>query len=1101
MPILPKARNGIRACPLLLVLLAGPALAGRSQTAGTAAIVGTVRDPQELVIPGAAVVVRNTDTGATQQLRTNDAGLYSALYLRPGRYEVRASREGFATMVRPDVVLAIGETLAIDFSLPLRAAQASVTVTSEAAPEEERTAEIGQIITPRRVQNLPLNGRSWDTLVLLTPAVVEDGGAGGVSFRGISSLYDNNLVDGADNNQAFFSEVRGRSRTPYGYSLDAIEEFKVSTAVYSAEFGRAAGGIVNAITRAGTNQWHGDAFYFIRDDLWLARDPVANASGQPKPTERRQQFGGSLGGPLRPDKLFLFLSYDQQKRNFPAVIVPFSSNFFDPASRGSQAQVCVQTVGLAACQAGLNALQQLMNTTIPRTGDNYLGLAKVGYQVNPRNRISGAVNLLRWDSPNGILTAPVLTRTALANGTDQVRNEFLTFTWSSVITPTVVNEARFQYGRDFEAQSPNAPGPSFLITGAADFGMPNFLPRVAFPNEKRFQWVDNLGWSRGRHQFRAGLDINYVRDRVQQLFQGAGTYTYSGSDALTRFVQDLTTGLRSYTEFDQNIDPITGVGKGFFSTTDYNFYFQDNVQIRRSLTMNLGLRYELQMMPDAVRPNPTVPETSRLNTDTNNLGPRVGFAWTLGRKQRRVLRGGYGLYYGRTQNSTLFSALFQNGNFQRSFRFTPATCGAPTVPNTVFPPPSAAPAFAPIFGTSGPVPSFEFATLADFLAACPTSAAGTVIALDPSFVNPLVHEYDLAYEQELPLGLQVQISYVGSRANRLPVFLDVNLPPPNQTRTYLVLDGNGNPLNPSQVTVPFFVVGGAGSTPLPRPGVGPVMMGKSVVNAWYNALVLDIRRRVPGGFFFDANFTYSKAMDDGEVSGVNGTFGGTVSPLNPFDLRAEYGRSELDIRKRFVLDLDWPMPFGQWTRNMFLKQLVGGWTLSSVGHVQDGRPVSADLNGRPSCTTGLGGLTCGAAAGTGGSVSGRVPFIQRNSLFTSPGLATVDLRLAREFKLSERASFQFLWEAFNLFNRTNAVPSSGIFAVDDRMFDYVRPGGQFGVAGSVNTCSGTVPGFNGCLVLRELPHVAAGDRFLAIRSTSNSLYSARQMQFGAKLRF
>jgi hypothetical protein len=681
----------------------------------------------------------------------------------------------------------------------------------------------------------------------------------------------------------------------------------------------------------------------------------------------------------------------------------------------------------------------------------------------------------------------------LANGNDQVKNEFVTFAWNSLIAPAVVNEARFQYGRDFEAQSANAPGPSFLIRGGADFGMPNFLPRVAFPNEKRFQWVDNLGWSRGRHQFRAGLDINYVRDRVQQLFQGAGTYTYSGRNALARFVGDLTLVSRSYDEFDQNADPITGAGKAFFSTTEYNFYFQDNLQVRRNLAMNLGLRYELQVMPDAARPNPAVPETAGLNTDTNNFGPRVGFAWTPGKQQKQVLRGGYGLYYGRTENSTLFSALFQNGNFQRSFRFTPTTCGAPTVPNTVFPPPSAAPTFAPIFGTSGPVPKFEFATLADFLAACPASgAAATVIALDPHFVSPLVHEYDFSYEQTLPLALELQLSYVGSRANRLPIFVDVNLPPPNQTRTYLVLDGNGNPFNPSQVTVPFFVVSGPGSTPLPRLGVGPVIMGKSVVNAWYSALVVDLRRRGPGGLSFDASFTYAKATDGGEVSGVNGTFAGTVSPLNPFDLRAESGLSELDIRRRFVLNLDWRMPFGDRAGSPFLKRIAGGWTLSSIWHVQDGRPVTANLNGRPACTTGLGGLTCGAAAGAGGSVNGRVPFIERNSLFTSPGLATIDLRLAREFRFSERASFQFLWEAFNLFNRTNPVPSSGIFAVDDRIFDYIAPGGS---------CSAAVPGFNGCLVLRQPPHVAPADRFLAIRSTANTLYSARQMQFGAKFRF
>lgn len=1098
---------------VLALALVGTSTVG-GQGAGTASIIGTIKDPKGLVIPGAEVVVRNTDTGAERVLFTNEAGLYSTPLLQPGRYEVRVRKLGFSEMVRQDLSLEVGQTLALDIALPLKAVQETVEVSGAMGSVETVNFGVSQTIDAAKVENLPLNGRRWDNLVLLTPGVSEDGGSGGVSFRGISSLYSNNMVDGADNNQAFFSEARGRTRIPYGYSLNAIKEFDVTTAVYTAELGRAAGGTVNAITKSGTNEWHGDAFYFIRDDLWLARDPIAKGSGQPKPDERRQQFGGSFSGPVVRQRLFFFLNYDQQKRNFPAVITPSSANFFNSTSPGSQAQRCSDP----NCPAVLAALRPLFNAINPRQGVQQLGIAKVDYAWDRNNRLSGVANILRWDSPNGIFTSPILSTTALAQGTDNVANEFLTIAWSRVMASTLVNEARFQYGRDFESQRANASGPSFrfdLIGGAA-FGMRDFLPRVAFPNEKRFQWADNLSWVRNRHQFKTGLDLNHVRDSVRQLFQGGGVYSYLGPDALNRFARDLRLATTlapsfSYSSFSQTVDPVTGRGRGSFRTNDYNFYFQDTLRVRSNLALNFALRYELQQMPAVVRPNPLVPETAKLNTDTNNFGHRFGFAWSPGRERKQVIRGGYGLYYGRTPNSTIFVHLFQNGVFQRIFIFAPsggvAPCGAPVVPGIVFPQPDAAPALTPIFGTSGPTPTNEFPNLAAFLAACGDRAerSGLVTALDPRFVNPAVHQYDLVYERELPWKLIATVSYIGSRGSHLPVFVDANLASPSSTKTYLVLDGGGNIIPPSSVTVPFFVVTGpAGENLRPRRGLGVLVMGKSVINSWYNGLVVRFRRQESRGFSFDAHFTWSQARDNGGVAGANGTFAGTVSPLNPLDFRGEYGLSELDIRKRFVLNLYWIMPFSKWTKSASLKRVVGGWKMSSVWRFQDGRPVAAEVNGRPNCGVGGdGGLTCGAVDGTGVPVNGRVPFIARNSQFTSPGLITFDLRLAREFKLGDRSRFEFIWEAFNLFNRTNAVPSSGLFAVQNRAFDFVAPGGTVlpGLSPVICTNALAVVNFNGCLVQRRPPGTSASDEFLALRSTSNTLYTARQMQFGARIRF
>jgi Carboxypeptidase regulatory-like domain/TonB-dependent Receptor Plug Domain/TonB dependent receptor len=1064
----------------LLLLFVGLVPLALGQGAGTGDISGTVTDQHGAAIPEATVIVRNAGTGIERALSTNEQGFYAAPLLQPGTYDIRFTKQGFAPVLRQGAQLAVGQALALDVQLSVQAAQESVTVTSEVGLVETGKLDFSNLVTQTQVENLPLNGRRWDNLVLLTPGVSEDGGFGGVSFRGISSLYNNNQVDGADNNQAFFSEARGRTRLPYGYSLDAIKEFNVSTAGYSAEYGRAAGGVVNAVTKSGTNEFHGDGFYFVRDKALLAEDPIAKQRVQPKPDERRQQFGGSFGGPLIHDKLFFFANYDQQKHNFPAIISPFS-----PASYATEVANCSDP----NCPAVISALNALTNTTNPRNGDNYIGLGKIDYQLNGNNRISGVFNILRWNSPNGIFTSPVLTTTSLGNGTDQVQNEFATVTWNSILRQTLVNEVRFQYGRDFESQIPNASGPSIGITGAASFGMPNFLPRGAFPNEKRYQWTDNLGWLRGRHELKLGGDLNFVQDHIQNLFQGGGVYSYfvdtGTNSALNKFATDLRTGSKQYSSFTQAVDPITGSGVGDFSTWDYNFYLQDNFKLRPNFTLNLGVRYELQTMPAIVKANPAVPETASLNTDTNNLGPRLGFSWGIGKEQKMVLRGGYGIYYGRTQNSTIFAALFQNGVFQQTFRFTPTgptSCGAPAVPNVVFPQPTTAPPFSAIFGSSGSTPSSKFSSLAAFQAACPNSAGGSVVdALDPNFVNPLVHEYDLSVERELVGKLSLQVSFVGSRGLRLPVFVDANLPAPDTTRTYLVQNSTGAVT--SQFAVPFF----SGAVPRPRAGVGVLLEGKSVVNSWYNGLVVTVRRRMSHGFSFDANFTWSQARDTGEVAGVNGTFAGTTRPLNPLDIRAEAGLSEIDIRRRFIVNTYWETPFATWTQSDALKHVVGGWKISSIWRLQDGRPVEADMGGRPGCNTGDGGLTCGAVDGNGLAVNGRAPFIGRNSQFLSPGFFDTDVRLAREFKTTERTRLEVMWEAFNAFNHKNAVPSSGIFAVDNLAYDFNAPG-KFG-------CPATGPaGFNGCVAPRT-------SSFLTVTSTSNTLYTARQMQLGLKFSF
>jgi hypothetical protein len=1068
-----------------LALILGAGLPALAQTAGSGSITGTVKDTSGAVVPGAQVTIKNVDTGAERTITTGDAGLYAAPYLQPGTYEIRASKAGFAAVVRQNIVLQVGQTLAINIQLPVRAAQQTVTVTAAPPLVDTQKTDVSQVVSSTQLQNLPLNGRRWSDLLLLTPGVSEDGAYGLVSYRGISGLYNNNMVDGTDNNQAFFSEARGRTRLPYGYSLDAIKEFQVVNSAYSAEYGRAAGGVINAITKSGSNSVHGDAFYYVRDSSWLAQDPIANASGQPQPPERRQQFGGSVGGPIKKDKLFFFANYDQQKRNFPAIVT-----LSVPSNVEDQINTCLADTSLAAdCQQVVDALKPLFNATVPRRGDNYIGLGKLDWQMNPSNRLSGAVNILRWDSPNGIYSQPVLNVTQLGNGGDFVHDQFVNVHWSSVVTPNVVNEVRFQWGEDLEFENANQSGPSFGFStssiGGASFGMPNFLPRGKFPDENRYEWIDNLSWIRGRHQFKTGVDINHVNDDIQNLFQGGGVYSYSGSSALHNFVSDIYNGTRHYNSFTQAIDPITGNGSGQFTTNGYDAYFQDNFRWTPTFTLYAGVRYEVQVMPTPPQPNPAVPESAHVNTDKNNFAPRIGIAWDIGGRQKEVLRAGYGIYYGRTQNSTIFNALFENGIYQQTYSvrsFMGPAC-APLVPNTLFPQPDTAPAFAPIFGASGPTPSAMYSTLSAFQSACESAGgSSTVYIIDPNFANPLIHEYDAAYEQELPGRFALTVSYIGSRGLRLPIVVDANMPPPDATATYLLYDQPNQSGAFSRFTVPFF----SGAVPRPRSNLGILPEIKSVVNSWYNGLVIQVRRHFSHGFLLDANYTWSKAYDDGQVGGSYGTFFGTNSPLNPYDIRGEYGPSDMNMPHRFVTNFYWAAPFGNWVHSDAAKQIVGGWQFAGIVRAQSGNPVTEFMGGSPFCPSGTDySLTCGAISSFAGFTNGRVPFLTRNGQVSTPALVLFDLRVNRKFQISEHTSFEFVWEAFNLFNRTN------IFSVSSSAYGFQSPGRS----GCPSSLDGLAPGsmFEGC--------VAPFTSFLTPTSTGTSLYGARQMQFGARFTF
>jgi hypothetical protein len=360
-------RQALSVCLFALAFAASPSLFGQAAS-GTATIGGLVTDPSGAAVPGADVTVRNVGTNIARNLKSNEAGLYEAVSLQPGDYEVKASKSGFATLTRTGISVSVGQRAVADMGMKISASAESVTVEAGLAIVETDKTDVSTVVNLKDMSNLPMSGRRWDSFALSTPGTSNDGGFGLLSFRGMSGLYNNNMIDGMDNNQAFFSEAKGRTRLNFAYSIDAIQEFQVGNSAFSAQYGRAAGGVVNAVTKSGANQMHGTGFYLIRDDSLNAANPFTATTLVPlglpgKPEDRRQQFGASVGGPVKKDKVFYFLNYEQQKHNFPMAVVPGSGSFFNSACT---APGCPQVVSF---------FQSLVQTQ-PRLGSESVGLAR-----------------------------------------------------------------------------------------------------------------------------------------------------------------------------------------------------------------------------------------------------------------------------------------------------------------------------------------------------------------------------------------------------------------------------------------------------------------------------------------------------------------------------------------------------------------------------------------------------------------------------------------------------------------------------------------------------------------------------------------------------
>jgi hypothetical protein len=1057
---------------VLLAVFLHPCTSVWAQTAGAGTISGTVTDDSKAAISAATVRILNTDTGVERQVTTTDSGDFRADYLQPGHYEVIVSRDGFATLDRKNLTLMVGQVLGLDLVLPVQSVQSTVEVSAAPPVLDTEKTEASQDVSEKLVSNLPVNGRRYDNFVLLTPNVAPDGNTGLISYRGVSGLYNTNLVDGANNNQAFFSEARGRSiGAPYVYSQDSIKEFQTETSAYSAEFGQAAGGQINAITKSGTNALHGDLFYYLRYPALNALDPVGKTQGIfTQPVHQQQQFGGSVGGPFIKDKLFYFFTYDGFRKVNPIL---YTSTLAASTLASYATTNCPAGVSAQQCQTAVNYLLGLRGS-YARTIKQDIFFPRLDWQVNQNNHLSANFNWMNFHEPNGYNTSPTASNSSVTtNGTADFHTRIAIVNWDSVLSSRTVNLVRFQWSRDLETNGTNAPGPNVSISGITSYGETNALPRPAFPDEHRWQVGDTLSTMLGKHTLKAGVDLNFIHEVLINLFQGNGNYTYSAGSPASSFanwVQDVygLNGAKHYTSFTQVNDPITHQGKDDFWNKDLAAFAQDTWKLTPTFLLNAGIRYDVQLVPQPPRPNTSSDlashYTSTINIDYHMIQPRFGFSWQF--TPTSVLRGGYGLIYGLTSNSTYYTIRVENGVFQQQYTLTPSSPYAISAPNVLFLPPGPALA-APFAGAATPQVQNTNPPLSVLQAR----------GLDPHFLNPYSHSFDLAIEQQLPLHSSLTISWVGNRAMRLPAFIDTNLAPASTTRTYDVTDAKGNTL--SSVTVPFY-------TARLTPNTASILTGFSDVNSWYNSMAVSIQKPFSHGLELLINYTWAKAIDGAQVSGVNGTFNGTDVPLDPFNRKAEYARSDLDMRNRFVGSLVYAPTFSLSSRPLSL--LANGWSFSGTATEQTGFPVTAFMSNYPSGGPD-GGVTGGELSWFNSPTGGRAPQLPRNA-FPGPGLHNIDFRVSRSVPLRESVHLEFFAEAFNLLNQQNRL------GVNTTAFSWSAPTAPS--AKNPNPVCNAATHANGCIY----PYTATGGTpFEATTSTSSILYGPRQLQFSAKLFF
>jgi outer membrane receptor protein involved in Fe transport len=957
---------------LFVCLLLVPATLFAQSSTGS--ISGIISDASGGTLPGVTVEARNTATGTSRTAVSNGTGYFQIPLLPPGTYEVTASLEGFQPIRRSNLTVNIGTDSTLNLAMSVGVSE-TVTVTADAPLIDTERSQVSSVVNETSIENLPTNGRNFIDFVLTTPGVVKDVRQGDISFAGQRGTLNSLVIDGANNDNTFFGQALGRTgsgRAPYQFSQDAVKEFVVNTNAYSAEYGRAGGAVINVVTKSGTNDITGSLFYFVRDEQYNANDYVNVINNRAKSPYHYDQYGLSAGGPIVQDRHFFFVNYDAQRNSVPNLVV-----LGRPAA------------GFPADDATLAGLQRLNNLakSYTRNQDQDVYLVKTDHEVGG-SHLTLRVNRQEFIGKN--FETSGITNAEEHTGNSNVFTDTYSASLATPFSSTLFNEARFQYAKDREPGLANSDLPEATIRQSGVtvlvIGRNFFSPRET--TIKRYQIADTLTFVRGAHTFKTGFD--YSKDDILNFFPGnfSGSYTFDSvadfeNKRPSRFIQAFAGPGTTGPTTNPNIEE-TGL------------FLQDEWRLNPSLTLNLGLRYDLQSIaqPDVKNTDAQLLaagiDTSNIPEDSNNIAPRLGFAWTPG-DGRTILRGGYGIFYGRTPAIMIGTAHSNNGINVQTITFTGN--GIPAYPNIYTSLPT---------GVAIPKP--------------------TIFAFDPDFENPEVHQASLGMERAITNDISVGLSYQHVQGNDLQRSIDINVS--NPVSTTIPIQGS-----PTPGTIRQF------SAIRPFTNFQRIILFQSSADSRYNGYTLDLNKRFANHWQARLAYTWSKVEDNkpDATAVVPGGSDDVKYIQDPLDIDGDWAVGDNDVRHRVVLSGVWDLDGYLPNASGWKKWVLGGWSLAGIASYQTGQPytavVASDLNN------------------DGNTRNDRAPGFERNS-FRLPSQFSVDPRITKTIPLMGTVNVQLIAEAFNVFNRSNvsAVRNTYYGLVSGQLIPQSNPVTGFGTA-------------------------------------------------------
>jgi outer membrane receptor protein involved in Fe transport len=1029
----------------LLSILAAPAQL-RAQVSG-ATLSGTVTDTTGTVIPRAEVSIKNVATGIAVAVTANSDGLYSAPNLLPGEYQVIVSAPGFATLVQAGLTLTVGAQQVLNFTLRVGQLNERIQVTSEAPSVELATSEISDTVNETTMRELPLNGRDWSQLAILQPGIesirtpvtlLNNGTARGLgmtlTISGNRPNQNNYRLDGISVND--YSNSAPGSVLGQNLGVDAIQEFSVLTSNYSAEYGKTSGGVVNAITKSGTNQFHGTAYEFLRNSALDAKNFFDVGSAPPF---KRNQFGGSIGGPIRKDRTFIFGDYEGLRQSLTTTSVDLVPTAAARSGNLSSGQVAVDP----AVSNFINAFYPLPNGPISGDTGKFFIARK---QVVPQNYMTTRID--HKLSAKDTLFGTYLYDHSTLTQPDEFNNKITAFRsgrQSAVVEEThvfnaqVANTFRLGYSRSTAwggltqpGANPAASDPSFgTVPGqpAAQVfvpGLTQFSGGVGGPSNQKFnlnadQVYDDAFVTKGNHTLKFGAA--FERDQNNQL-----TRLFPNAQVTFGSLQSFLQGQAlTFTA----ILPTVPITPRDMRQSIVGTYVQDDWRLRQNFTVNLGLRYEMASVPTEVKnrlsrllnvtdAQPFVGSPFFSNPTKRNFEPRVGFAWDPFRTGKTSVRGGFGIF-------DVLPLTYQN--WETTFAAAPFTEN----------------------GTANNLPAGSFpAQMFSAIAGNPATFAQEYIEPHPH--RNYVMQWNLNLQRQVAGSLSVMLGYVGSHAVHNP-FLndDINIAP-----FTLTPQGYAWPIPPP-----------GGTNAVINPNVGQIRTYLWKSSSSFNGMELQITKKMSRGLQVQGSYTWSKTIDTSSASRAEDQFNNSFPALPFWDNRLNRGLADFNVGQNLVINFTWlvPAPKFNWS---VAQWIVNGWQFGGVFEASSGTPFFMNLGGDPlgqansdpfDVPNRLGGAGCASLVNPGdpnnyvklqclafpnpANIRGN---LGRNTMI-GPGLLNTDLSVVKNFplkRISESFNVQFRAEFFNAFNRTNFAPPL------DNLTAFDQFGNAVGGAGAID---------------------------------------------------